>query len=396
MIYDYIILGGGISGIYSSYILSKKYNVLILEKNDYMGGRVKETMFHNNIIKLGAGILQSKNKHIIKLLDELKVEYKKVEATNNVMGEKIDFDINTAVDIVEEKYNELILEQNMDIYNLSFGKFLIKYFGQSFYISYLKYTGYYEHAFQDISYHVKYNSIEDDKLILTQKFFLKWGDLIEKLLYNLKYILNTNVSNVIKQDNIFNIVTDKETYYSKNVIFALTLKPFLLLTKNLNLDIDYTKYIGNKAYLRIYSFHKDGHKFNNMGGSMNIIVDNNPIQKIIYINDTILMASYSDTINADYWNKAYSSYSREKFLKLLLYWLRKIDPNITNIDDIYFQFWNEGVHYYKPLGNNNIVDILKKLQNPIDSVHVVGEMVSLRHGWVDGAISSVDNIFGSY
>ena len=56
MIYDYIILGGGISGIYSSYILSKKYNVLILEKNDYMGGRIKEVDFHGTLIKLGAGI----------------------------------------------------------------------------------------------------------------------------------------------------------------------------------------------------------------------------------------------------------------------------------------------------------------------------------------------------
>ena len=31
MIYDYIIIGGGISGLYSAYLLNKKYNVLVVE-----------------------------------------------------------------------------------------------------------------------------------------------------------------------------------------------------------------------------------------------------------------------------------------------------------------------------------------------------------------------------
>ena len=85
----------------------------------------------------------------------------------------------------------------------------------------------------------------------------------------------------------------------------------------------------------------------------------------------------------------------------LLYWLRKIEPTTTEIDDTICKFWDEAVHFYKP--NSNIKKTVKKLQNPIKNVYVVGEMVSLRHGWVisdfvkskiwvEGAIQSVDNI----
>ena len=393
MIYDYIVLGGGISGIYASYILSKKYNVLILEKNDYIGGRIKEVNFHDTLIKLGAGIGQCKNIHLLNLVKKLKIPYKVVSSMNNVLCRTSDFDMNNAVDMVKNKYNELKEENNEDIYNLNFGKFLIKYFGDKFYVNYMKYSGYYEHALQDISYHINYNSIDDAKFLETQKFFLKWGDLIEKLIIGLNYILNTNVINVIKETDGFTIITNNTTYKCKNVIYALTLKPLLLLTKNLNLDFDYNKYIGINTYLRIYTFHKNGHKFNNMGGSMNIIVCDNPVQKIITITYKIVMISYSDTDYAKYWNKMYHKLSKDDFYKLLLYWLRKIDSNITDIDDMYFVFWDQGVHYYKPLGNNNINSIINKLQKPCKNVYVVGEMVSLRHGWVDGAIGSVDNLF---
>jgi len=393
MIYDYIILGGGISGIYSAYILSKKYNVLILEKNDYIGGRIKDMDFHGTLIKLGAGIGQCKNKHLLSLVKKLNIPHQVVDSINMVLCESSDFDMNKAVEMVQNKYNELTVSQNNNIYNLNFGSFLIKYFGDDFYKNYMKYSGYYEHALQDISYHIKYNSIDDDMLHKSKKIFLKWGDLIDKLIVGLNYQLNTMVTNVIRSNEGYDIITNKDSFKCKKIIYALTLKPLISLTRNLNISFDYNKYIGNNSYLRIYTFHKNGHKFNNKGGSMNIIVSDNPIQKIITITDNILMSSYSDTYYAKYWNKMYYKLSKNDFYKLLLNWLRLIDGNITDIDDMYFIYWEQGVHYYKPLGNINIHSIIKKLQNPCDNVYVVGEMVSLRHGWVDGALGSVDNIF---
>ena len=93
MIYDYIIIGGRISGLYSAYLLNTEYNVLVLEKNNYIGGRIKDIKFHGKIIKLGAGISQEKNKNILNLLKKCKISYTIGKANKTIIGKKIDFNM---------------------------------------------------------------------------------------------------------------------------------------------------------------------------------------------------------------------------------------------------------------------------------------------------------------
>ena len=106
MIYDYIIIGGGISGLYSAYLLNnllnKEYNVLVLEKNNYIGGRIKDIKFHGKIIKLGAGISQEKNKNILNLLKKCKISYTIAKANKTIIGKKIDFNINYAITLIKK------------------------------------------------------------------------------------------------------------------------------------------------------------------------------------------------------------------------------------------------------------------------------------------------------
>jgi phytoene dehydrogenase-like protein len=54
--YDYIIIGGGLAGLTINYYLTNKYKTLLLEKNNFIGGRAIEGKFHGEHIKLGAGI----------------------------------------------------------------------------------------------------------------------------------------------------------------------------------------------------------------------------------------------------------------------------------------------------------------------------------------------------
>jgi protoporphyrinogen oxidase len=97
MIYDYIIIGSGISGLYLGYLLkNKKY--LILEKNDNIGGRIQQTNFHGSTIQLGAGVVKSNNVNMINLMKELKLKY---------------FSFNKSVDRLipnydKDEYNQII------------------------------------------------------------------------------------------------------------------------------------------------------------------------------------------------------------------------------------------------------------------------------------------------
>ena len=81
MIYDTIIIGGGIGGLYSAYELLKKnnkLNILLLEKNNYLGGRIKT--FRKNInnhdyqFEEGAGRFNNYHKLLFKLLKELNLD----------------------------------------------------------------------------------------------------------------------------------------------------------------------------------------------------------------------------------------------------------------------------------------------------------------------------------
>jgi monoamine oxidase len=57
-------------------------------------------------------------------------------------------------------------------------------------------------------------------------------------------------------------------------------------------------------------------------------------------------------------------------------------------------FWEEGTHFYKPLPKEykNRKDFIKVAQHPQDNIWVIGEVVSLKQGWVNGALESVQNI----
>ena len=110
--YDIIIIGGGISGLYSAYNLlknRKNLKVLVLEKNPKLGGRVStfyggkdDTSVSKDIIfEKGAGRFNDKHKLLNTLLHELDLSSNKVEITN--------FDTNIWIprnkfELLREKY----------------------------------------------------------------------------------------------------------------------------------------------------------------------------------------------------------------------------------------------------------------------------------------------------
>jgi len=77
MTLDHIIIGAGISGLYTAISLEKKNisNFLILEKNCNIGGRIKTFAINNNKVSMGAGVGRTKDKVLISLLDEVNVQY---------------------------------------------------------------------------------------------------------------------------------------------------------------------------------------------------------------------------------------------------------------------------------------------------------------------------------
>lgn len=95
--YDVVIIGGGISGLYSAFQIknmSPKISILILEKNDEIRGRMDIYDFYNNRVNTGAGVGRKRKDFIlIDLLDELNIKYKEFPFHVSY-SDKINKDIN--------------------------------------------------------------------------------------------------------------------------------------------------------------------------------------------------------------------------------------------------------------------------------------------------------------
>ena len=94
MIYDNIIIGAGIAGLYTVYMLLQKnpnQTFIILEENSKkdIGGRIVVNKFHGVDVLGGAGIGRFNKDTLLKnLLDELKISYGNQDRllVNNING----------------------------------------------------------------------------------------------------------------------------------------------------------------------------------------------------------------------------------------------------------------------------------------------------------------------
>ncbi len=378
-IYDFITIGGGISGLYANYKLYKKHKCLLLEKNAHFGGRAYEMDFHGSLIKLGAGIMADHNKHLIKLLNKLKIKINTFPSYIATSGIK-DFNMGDAICKIKSKYNEL--KNNDIIYKLTMKQFLIKYFCTAFAKEFIINCEYYDFVNSSIEYFIKYYDIEDMNHESYNILIINWTDLVNKLIKK-NCLNNTEVVKVEKEDNLYKIITNNNYYYCKKIIYCTTLKPLMKLSKNI-INIDYNKYIGTVPFIRIYCYYKNGYKMD----LPHFTIVNSKLQKIIRINDNILMASYSDSNNANYWHKI-SLLNKDTQIKIINKYLKEFNIN-GNINDIVIAFWNEGVHYYKPM--KNLDKTIKKLSHPKKNIYVLGEMISYKQGWVEGCIESINRI----
>jgi len=74
-IYDYIIVGGGISGLFMAYKLSQTDNdVLLLESSNRLGGRLLTKVENGVQFELGGARISSKHTKVLSLLKEFELD----------------------------------------------------------------------------------------------------------------------------------------------------------------------------------------------------------------------------------------------------------------------------------------------------------------------------------
>lgn len=411
MIYDYIIIGGGISGLYLFYKLKKKnknLKILLFEKNNYFGGRIKTKYlkFNNQdyIFEEGAGRLNNYHKVFMKLIKELKLEEYLMEsmsktefyATKNFKL-KDRFKNKSFFDYIKIVLNKSKNLKKEELINFSFGDLAKKYLNKDEIEFLKKSTGYYSRTIEMNAYDsirlFKIGIRDDIKYYSMKLGFTKIIEELIKKINSKKLFKNSELKKINYNNDIFELLINNNKYETKKLICTI---PKMNLFK-INYFSKYKNILNNiqtSDYCRIYAiFKKDNIWYSNYGK----FTTNSHLRYVIPINkkNGLIMISYTDNINAKYWKKYLNNESKLK---------GKIVNDIKNIFNIKIQkpiytkicYWENEQNYWKPkvdsIKSSNKVMKLDKSRE----LYIVGEPYSETQGWIEGALENCDKFLKKY
>jgi len=377
--FDYTIIGAGIAGLYCALLLSIKYQekkIQILEKNNYIGGRVLVEKFCGKDVVIGAGVGRyGKDKNLQALLERYNIPVNPYDSKKSHVGfEPVDV-YKMAKDMEKKK---------LDL-NKTFKQNFIHLYGNKLWERFELSTGYTDFADADVLDTLNHYGFEEYKNDM-KYFSVNWNMLKDRILGELKKNRVTiqkdiDVSNVRKVGPNKIVIEayktrsgTKKVFETRNVIFATNL-PGL----HSYVSPKYEKYITSQIvcqpFMRMYV--KVGDEIDSI---KNYTIINNFLQKIIPMGDKIYMMSYSDNKQASNLNNMNVDIIRKKLEELF-------DVNVCKIAKYY---WPCGTHYYKPLKYfKDREEFLNIAQHPEENVFVIGDTVAFDQGWVEGALDSV-------
>ena len=446
--YDFVIVGAGVSGLYTAYELNKKYpdaSICILEATKYIGGRLHSIKYDGFIMDGGGARFNTEQYRIIKLIKELGLWSKIVPISNNMIYKpvapiKYDKTLETIFPTIDnfiiymKKYikdnkinkslliNTTILEFSKTYFSKEYptiSQYLIDiypYYSELAILNAVEGLNLFSNEFADKT---KYMVLNGGLEQITETLYKKLKslsndcqtnkckidifketpvfDISEFCLKNntIGYIIDTNNTN--NTDNTDNTNTNTNTntkqLLANNVIFTIPKNKLIKINylKNNSKIFDKLNSVDNEPLYRIYARYPLDKKTNKVWfDGMEKIYTNLPIKYIIPVNSKkgLIMISYTDSKYAKYW---FNKMANNTFEITLNKQLKKLFPD-TNIPKAKWYKhcpWISGAGYWKPKYDRNIImpSIIKPLGNK-HNLYICGENYSSHQAWVEGSLET--------
>jgi monoamine oxidase len=153
------------------------------------------------------------------------------------------------------------------------------------------------------------------------------------------------------------------------------------------------KEIEGQTFLRLYGkFDKQSAEIMSREVPKMIIVPG-PLKKMIPMGEGVYMIAYTDNKSAELMKPVLTNtVENREFLCRMMEKALGIEKNTLKMTAMREYYWSVGTHYYKPRQyiDKPYKEFLQQLQHPMPGVTVVGEVVAENHGWVEGALESVE------
>ena len=397
--YDIIIVGSGMSGLYAALSVKKlcpELSYLVIEREELFGGRSYDVRFEKTDVVTGAGIgRKNKDKLLLQLMKDFKIPIKEFETQH-----KYTSSIHPPCEVkttflhlkkIYEKENKNKVMKNHE----TFKQYAKNILGEDAYNHFIVCAGYSDYENEDV-YDTLYNYNFDDNYNKWVGFSVPWKILVDKIVTSLgkNIINNTEVTKIYKHDNYFEISTKNIKYYCEKIVIATDIDAVKKLIHNISPNPSLYSQIKGQPFLRLYAkFSKDSIPYlkEKIQG---VTVIPGPMQKVIPMNpdNGVYMVVYSDNNDADYFKKYFKNNEKNRtIINNLLEKSLQLEGklHIENIKDFY---WKNGTHYYAPLTDKfkNRQEFIKVAQRPDKNIIIVGELISIHQGWVEGALESVN------
>lgn len=435
-LYDTVIVGGGIAGLYSAYLLQKRepnHRFIILEKEKYLGGRLLTYSDKYMTVEKG-GARFSENHHLLlDLLRECDLDSKVVEASPDafyspadgspVLYDSVfDFDdrplnpFSKLFDLMTEAY----INSPTPIASLIARVILASKLEMKDYLISRTFTDFardvlseqdIQHIHDAFGYStelVEMNAYDcialmEGGLNPRQKFYVLAGGLTQ-LINKIVSIINRGerriftgspVFSATYEQNHFIIKTKTRTFRSLNCIFAVPKQGLekLAIFKPIYKELDY---IGCFPLCRIYCKFDMTNRENAWIRNLPKVTTNNNLRIVIPIDSKtgVIMASYTDHKYADFWLRLYESEGVKGVNKELVKLYKEtfgIDIAMPISTKVFH--WGCGVGYWGKGADSARLEKLFLQPFADTSLYVCGEHYSAdNQQWMEGALETAKKV----
>ena len=413
--YDIIIVGSGISGLYCAYKLQHRTrNICILEKEPSIGGRIQTIQKPDGSrFEVGADCFHNRHSRLARLLIELGIaRYKERVHINTCFSrsrEQIDCDTLNNInpfELLKPIYKAARKNSKYILQELTFIDFVSLVISDSKIIkTILEALSEHElvinmNAYDAINYFKNFESsnrfytLKNGMSCIIDALCEDIGDIPIYTEHEVEHIVHypgTTKPKGSPQHFLIYVKNRKEPFLARNCVCAL---PKLALEKlsifnNIHSLMDY---VGVRSISSIYAMFRKRDTWFTYFPRINT---ENVLNSIVPIDSSkgLIMLSRTDNVYNEYWRSLLSTNDNKIFIHIQEYFHDIFNFNIPVPKWMDYYHWDTGMGYWKPGCNSERIS--QYMLNPYGRdvpLYVCGENFSVKQGWIEGALETSNKI----